>query len=262
MTTPAFPHLTIGITTRRGDPEWVQKNTKNYLQILAEYDVTAVILAPDCPVTLPGGKTFAPDPAGRLPADVLGELDGIVFSGGGDVDPKYFGEALNGAEPEAIDPLRDELELHLGRAALATDLPIFGICRGCQVLNVAAGGKMVQHLDGHRSTPDGTRFHEVRLTPATRLHGIIGQERLVVNTFHHQGLDGATLAPRFLPAAMADPDPWLIEAYESPEHLWVIGVQWHPERVFELETGHRRLWESFLTACADYRARRATGKGH
>jgi putative glutamine amidotransferase len=259
MTTQAFPPLIIGITVRRGDPESVQKSTKNYLQILAEYGVSPVILSPDCTATLPDGKTFTPDPAGRLPTAVLAALDGIVFSGGGDVDPKYFGEALNGAEPEAIDHLRDELELNLGQAALATELPTFGICRGCQVLNVAAGGKMVQHLDGHRSTPEGTRFHDVQLMPTSQLHQIIGQERLTVNTFHHQGLDRATLAPLFRPAAIADVDDWLIEAYESPQHPWVVGVQWHPERVFELEAGHRRLWESFLTACAAYRAQRRSG---
>ena len=245
--------LVIGVTTRRGDPEWVQKNTRNYLNILAEYNVTSVILAPDAPATLPNGASFHPDEQGRLPVAVLDHLDGIIFSGGGDVDPKYFGQPLNGAEEASIDHKRDELELHLGRRALAIDVPIFGICRGCQVLNVAAGGSMVQHLDGHRSPQDGTAFHPVALTPGSRLHQIVGQDSLPVNTFHHQGMDQASLAPLFKPAGIAEPDPWLVEAYESPSHRWVVGVQWHPERVFELDVAHRRLWEDFLNACVAYR---------
>ena len=246
-----FVGLTIGITVRRGDPEWVQKSTKNYLNTLQEYGATAVILAPDAPATLPGGAAFAPDPLGRLPTAVLDHLDGIVFSGGGDVDPAYFGEAHNGVEVDSIDRLRDELELTLGRAALERNLPIFGICRGCQVLNVAAGGKMVQHLDRHRSDPDATRFHDVVFIPESRLRAVVGAPTLRVNTFHHQGIDCATLAPIFTPTGVAIPDDWLIEAYESPAHRWVVGVQWHPERVFELDPGHRRIWESFLTACRD-----------
>src|SRR5207302_611127 len=152
-------------------------------------------------------------------------------------------QPLNGAELESIDPKRDELELHLGRQALVMDLPIFGICRGCQVLNVAAGGSMVQHLDNHRSPQDGTAYHAVALAPASRLRAVIGQDALAVNTFHHQGMDHASLAPIFAPVGVAQPDPWLVEAYESPGHRWVVGVQWHPERIFELEEGHRRLWE-------------------
>jgi putative glutamine amidotransferase len=247
----SFAGLVIGITVRRGDAEWVQKSTKNYLNILAEYGVTSVILAPDTPAQLPNGLSFAPDAQGRLPATLLTHLDGLILSGGGDVDPHYFGEPLNGAEPASIDHLRDELELHLGQAALEHDLPIFGICRGCQVLNVAAGGKMLQHFDGHRSTPEATRFHAVAFAPDSRLRTVVGTDELLVNTFHHQGMDQATLAPLFRTVAVAAPDPWLVEAYESPTHRWVVGVQWHPERIFELEAGHRRIWESFLAACLE-----------
>jgi putative glutamine amidotransferase len=74
-------------------------------------------------------------------------------------------------------------------------------------------------------------------------------DRLSVNTFHHQGMDLASMAPLFTPVALAQPDQWLVEAYESRQHRWVIGVQWHPERAFELDPGHRRLWESFVAVC-------------
>ncbi|MFO7632275.1 MAG: gamma-glutamyl-gamma-aminobutyrate hydrolase family protein, partial [Caldilinea sp.] len=81
-------------------------------------------------------------------------------------------------------------------------------------------------------------------------------DRFDVNTFHHQGIDQASLAPIFQAAAIADPDHWLVEAYESIAHKWVVGVQWHPERIFELSDAHRRLWESFIEACGSHRYER------
>ena len=246
--------LWIGITTRRGDAEWVQKNTRNYVAVVRDAGAEPIILSPDTPAALPDGRTFTPDARGRVGTAVLDSLDGLILSGGGDVHPRYFGQPLAGAEPESIDLLRDELEIELAQAALTQDLPLFGICRGCQVLNVAAGGSMVQHFDGHR-TPEGgpTNFHDVAIAPGSRLYAIVGDGALLVNTFHHQGLDAGALAPIFAPAAVAQPDAWLVEAYESQSHRWVIGVQWHPERHFELEDGHRRIWQSFFDACSNYR---------
>jgi putative glutamine amidotransferase len=241
--------LWVGVTTKSGAAAWVAENTKNYLAVLREQGAVPVVLAPDVVTTLPDGTTFAPDDQGRLPAAVLDRLDGLILSGGGDVHPQYFGQELNGAEVDRIDLRRDELELTLARAAMDRDLPLFGICRGCQVLNVAAGGAMVQHFDGHRSPADSTAFHEIAIVPGSRFHQIIGLARLAVNTFHHQGLDLPSMAPRFTPVGLADPDAWLIEAYESPDHRWLLGVQWHPERLFELDDAHRRLWASFLDAC-------------
>lgn len=246
--------LWIGITSRHGRPEWLQQNARNYLTMVASYQAAPVVLTPDQVAILPDGQRYAPAPSGRLPETVLDALDGLILSGGGDVAPHYFNQPLAGAEEESIDLKRDELEIGLAQAALARNLPIFGICRGCQVLNVAAGGAMIQHFDGHRSPADGaTRFHAVRVTAASRFREIVGADRFEVNTFHHQGLDQASLAPDFRVAALADPDQWLVEAYESVRHAWVIGVQWHPERIFELGEAHRRLWESFIAACSSYR---------
>jgi putative glutamine amidotransferase len=187
-------------------------------------------------------------------------LDGLILSGGGDVHPRHFGQQLDGAEPHSIDEKRDALELALAPAALGRNLPVFGICRGCQVLNVAMGGGMVQHFDGHR-TPEGgdTHYHDVTILPGSRLHGVVNDRSLTVNTFHHQGVDAATLAPLFSPAAVAQPDDWIVEAYESPQHRWVLGVQWHPERHFELDEGHQRIWQSFFDACREYQAERVKG---
>jgi putative glutamine amidotransferase len=255
-TAAAARPLYIGITARASTPDWLQRNVRNYLSMVASYRAVPIVLAPDSAAVLPDGTAFPLDERGRLPAEVLHALDGVILSGGGDVDPSYFGQELAGAEPESIDPRRDEQELDLVQAALARDLPIFGICRGCQVLNVAAGGQMIQHLDGHRSPEAGpTRFHPVAVAPDSALRGIVGTGEFAVNTFHHQGMDAATLAPGFRPAAVAKPDGWLVEAYESLEHRWVVGVQWHPERTFELDEPHLRLWDSFVAACWDGRAR-------
>ncbi len=246
--------LWIGVTTRHGSDTWLQENTRNYIAVVSAAGAIPVILAPDTPATLPDGRSFTPDGSGRIGASILSALDGLVLSGGGDVHPHYFGQPLAGAETETIDLKRDELEIELAQAALALDLPLFGICRGCQVLNVAAGGSMIQHLDGHRSPQEGpTSFHAVAIQPASRLAAIVGAATLPVNTFHHQGMDAPALAPLFAPVAYAQPDAWLVEAYESARHRWVLGVQWHPERSFELADGHRRIWESFFAACAQSR---------
>jgi len=245
------PNVIVGVTSRHGSSEWTNKNTHNYLNTLKNFGITAVILAPDTPAQLPNGKTYSANEKGQLDAEILNHLHGLILSGGGDVDPKYYGAELAGAEETSIDHARDELELSLAQAALAIDMPIFGICRGCQLLNVAAGGGMIQHFGGHRSPKDSTAYHDVVVTPQSRFQRIVNEETFAVNTFHHQGIDRATIAPIFMPSAIASPDNWLVEAYESHMHGWVVGVQWHPERTFELGDAHLRLWQSFLTACAD-----------
>ena len=245
--------LWIGITTRHGDAGWVERNTRHYVAIVRQFGAEPIILSPDRAAVLPNGTVYAPDDNGRLYAGILGAIDGLILSGGGDVHPRHFGQLLDGAEPHSIDEKRDELELALAPAALERNLPVFGICRGCQVLNVAMGGGMVQHFDGHR-TPEGgdTHYHEVAIVPGSRLHGMVAGDTLTVNTFHHHGVDAASLAPLFTPVAVAQPDAWLVEAYESLTHRWVLGVQWHPERQFELNEGHRRIWEDFFQSCKEY----------
>jgi len=241
----------IGLTSRHGDPAWVSKNTRHYIDVLNGLEADWVLLSPDAPATMSDGAVFMPDEQGRLSAALLEQLDGLILTGGGDVDPSYFGAALDGANPKVIDPKRDELELGLTRRALEMDLPTFGICRGCQVMNVAAGGGMVQHFDGHRSPKEGPFYHDVVVSKASRLREAVGQDLLAVNTYHHQGVDLASMAPIFDLAGLAHPDDWLVEALESDQHRWVMGVQWHPERLFELDDAHRRLWESFLRACKE-----------
>lgn len=249
--------VVVGVTSRSSAAAWRARWTANYENRLLERGATPVILAPDAPVVLPSGARYEPDAEGRLPVEILEHLDGIVFAGGGDVHPRYFGQEVAGVDVESIDLRRDELELALGRAALARDLPVFGVCRGCQVLNVAAGGAMVQHIEGHRSDTEAPRLHNVVVRSDSRLGAIAGDGTLAVNTYHHQALDRNTLATCFLPAAFDGSQGWVIEAYESPVHRWLLGVQWHPERAqdFAGETARRQeqLWNSFVDACGERR---------
>jgi putative glutamine amidotransferase len=177
--------------------------------------------------------------------DVLDRLDGIVFTGGSDVDPAHYGEAPH---PESgwVEE-RDRAELLLLRAALDRDLPLLGICRGLQVMAIAAGGKLHQHLpdvvghDGHRLREGGT--HRVRLATGTRCHTILGDE-VTVNSIHHQGIaDPGKLTP-----AGWSPDDDLLEAAEDPTRSFALGVQWHPE----MSTDHR-LFAALVAAAQETR---------
>ena len=190
----------VGITTRHGNAEWVQENTIDYINVLNGYGLTTVLLSPDTPVTLPDGSIFEPDEQGRLPFELLERLDGLVLAGGGDVDPAYFGAVLDGANEAGIDLKRDELELRLARQAMELDVPTFGICRGCQVLNVAAGGGMVQHFEGHRSPDESPAYHDVLLADDSRIRAMVGASTAVCQHLpppgHGSGIDGAEIHRR------------------------------------------------------------------
>ncbi len=176
-----------------------------------------------------GGRALVvpPDPHGA--EEVVAVLDGLVLSGGGDVDPARFGADAHPATDQ-VDVARDEGELALLRAALARDLPILGICRGMQLINVAYGGDLHQHVPdvvGHEAhKPRAGVFHDhtVRCDEGSRLGALLGG-RASVPSHHHQavGALGAGLV------ASAFADDGLTEALEDPARPFCLGVQWHPE---------------------------------
>jgi putative glutamine amidotransferase len=189
-------------------------------------------------------------------ASALARLDGLILTGGGDIDPAGYG-----AEPDPrtsrVHPERDQAELELLAAALADGLPVLGICRGLQLLNVARGGTLRQHLPaeaGHRPAPGMFGSHQVRLAPGSRLASILrpggGPAGLTLNvpTAHHQGI--ARLGEGLPPFAWAQDG--LIEAVELPpgpgQHPFVLAVQWHPEAGQD-----RRLVSALVAAAADGR---------
>ncbi|MEU0674217.1 gamma-glutamyl-gamma-aminobutyrate hydrolase family protein [Streptomyces sp. NPDC006172] len=169
-----------------------------------------------------------PDDPARA-AEAVARLDGLVVAGGPDVDPVHYGaERSPRCGPPA--PERDAWELALIHAALAAGTPLLGICRGMQLLNVATGGTLVQHLDGHAETVGVFGEHPVKPVPGTRYAALVPEET-TVPTFHHQAVDrlGAGLIPS---AHAAD---GTVEAVElPPSRGWVLGVQWHPEMAQDL----------------------------
>ncbi|MEV6484699.1 gamma-glutamyl-gamma-aminobutyrate hydrolase family protein [Streptomyces sp. NPDC051576] len=181
-----------------------------------------------------------PDSPEHAPATVS-RLDGLVIAGGPDVDPVRYGAQR---DPRTGPPAhaRDAWELALIQAALTAHVPLLGICRGMQLLNVALGGTLVQHLDGHAETPGVFGHHPVKPVPGTRYATAVPEETSVP-TFHHQSIDllgtGLTVS-----AWAEDGTP---EAVELPSAHWVLGVQWHPEMGEDLRV-MRALVEAAATA--------------
>lgn len=189
-----------------------------------------------------------------LISEMVDRVDGIILSGGVDVDPQLFGE-----EPDPnlgrIDPQRDVFELQLAQIALKKDKPILGICRGCQVLNIAAQGTVVQDIAAYygpekvykhsQSAPRWHLSHAVELLKGSKLAEIFGCTTLQVNSFHHQAVKDP--APGFLVTAKAKDG--VIEAIESVENKYVIGVQWHPELVWKQHPQFVSLFQSLIDAC-------------
>jgi len=193
-------------------------------------------------------------------ADTLGEifsrLDGVFITGGVDVDPSSYGEPktpLCGT----IDPDRDAVEIALLQHALTRQLPVFAVCRGIQILNVACGGTLYQDVTAqvpaalkhdYFPTPEqpNRKFlaHDVTVKPGSRLARILGDSVVPVNSMHHQAIKD--LAPRLAPTAYA-PDG-IIEGVEGAESQYLIAVQWHPEELTETQPGMARLFSTFVEA--------------
>ena len=200
------------------------------------------------PVLLPN----ADDPA--LAETYLDLIDGLLLSGGDDPHPRHFGEEPH-PNLEMVDERRDLFEIALARGARRRGLPVFGICRGIQLLNIAAGGDIYQDLvtqsdsqirHVQRTVADGP-WHEVEITPGSRLAEITGEERLAVNSFHHQACrrPGAGLQ------VVARSGDGLIEALEEPNTPFCLGVQWHPELAQnEPRSASRALFAAFANAAS------------
>ncbi|HEY6101715.1 MAG TPA: gamma-glutamyl-gamma-aminobutyrate hydrolase family protein [bacterium] len=193
--------------------------------------------------------------AGTDPQAILRDLDGLLFSGGVDIDPTEFGEAVVPDAGVEIDLERDAAELPLARAALATDIPVFGICRGVQTLAVAGGGSLHQDLSvlGHAlarhqqrkaGKDERANAHGVDVEPGTILARAVGEGTQEVNSFHHQ-------AVRDLPAGFvvtARSTDGVVEAVEDPRRAFTLGVQWHPERMVDRDPAQRKLFAAFVEA--------------
>ncbi|MBI2867857.1 MAG: gamma-glutamyl-gamma-aminobutyrate hydrolase family protein [Chloroflexi bacterium] len=200
----------------------------------------------------PGAQSCLLTPSGpsRDIRPLLDTVDGLLLPGGTDIDPALYGqERLPTTGP--LHPAFDGFELALVGEALSRDMPVLAICRGMQLLNIAFGGKLLQHVPGH-DVKAGNRsiFHEVFISPGSRLATVVGQGHggfPWVNSRHHQGIDQARLGEGLL-ATCYSPSDGLIEAVESHAHRFVLGVQWHPERLEDYQPGgvmHRKFLKLF-----------------
>lgn len=179
------------------------------------------------------------------PEPLVERLDALLLTGGSDVDPGSYGAPAH-AETHGVWPERDAFELALCRAALERGLPVLGVCRGMEVLNVACGGTLIQHLpeligsDRHRHTPGSFADHEVRLEPGSLAARAVGAERTVVKSHHHQGVDA--LGDGLGATGWSVPDD-VIEAIELERPAFALGVLWHPE-----EDGRSRVVGALVEA--------------
>ena len=231
----------IGITTYVTPARWGHWDTDAVL-VPAAY-VQAIEEAGGRPVLVP--------PSDDGIEETLDAVQGLLFSGGSDLDPDLYDQEPH-EETVGIVPERDRAELTLLEAALARDLPVLAVCRGSQVLNIARGGDLVQHLpdvvgdDKHKHTPGTFADHDVTLEPGTRLADLLGR-RAPVKSHHHQGFGRVGEGLR----VAAHAEDGTIEAVEDPSHRFALGVLWHPEAGED-----RKLFEELVAAAVEYRAAR------
>ncbi len=236
-----FPR--IGIPCQFND----EANTRRHVTLISQNASYVQCVIDAGGVSLPIPPTL-PDAMLR---EIYEDLDGLLLAGGVDMGPALYGEPPH-ARLGRQDPARDHVELELTRWALADGLPLFGICRGIQMLNVAAGGSLYQDIssqvEGALQHPNGKAprdaiTHTVRVTPGSKLHAILGEAEVGVNSLHHQAVK--RIAAGFIVTAES-PDG-LVEAMEGVDQPFCLAVQWHPEELTELP-GMRALFRAFVEA--------------
>jgi putative glutamine amidotransferase len=211
--------------------------------LLRQDYLRAVETAGGLPLVLAPGR---PEDA----ADLLDRVQGLVLTGGSDIDPSLYGETRHEQVTQVFRE-RDDFELALCRLALERDLPLLAICRGCQVLNVASGGTLVQDIPFQLSgavnhDPERERWeaaHDVTVLPGTKLRAILGRERVAVNSFHHQAVKQIG---RALAVSARSIEDGVVEAIEAPDRSFALGVQWHPESFWNRDESFQSLFEALV----------------
>jgi gamma-glutamyl-gamma-aminobutyrate hydrolase PuuD len=233
----------VGITTYVTPARW------------SYWDLEAALIPADYvkAVERAGGRPLLVPPSTDGIDETLDALDALVFSGGSDIDPELYGDEPH-PETFGVHAERDAAELELLRRALERDMPVLGICRGSQVLNVALGGDLHQHLpellghERHKHDPPGVfADHDVRIEPGTKLAEVLEAGETDVKSHHHQGF--RRLGAGLVEAARADDGT--VEAVEDPQKRFALGVLWHPEAGENM-----RLFEALVEQARDYRAAR------
>lgn len=243
----------IGITTSHDTQEKAYFLKYSYAE--------SIVRAGGLPVLLPSDEAVGQE------AEYAAAVDGILFAGGGDLHPRYFGEEpFEGFESGSILPQRDSFEIRLYQEAEKRRLPMLGICRGIQVMAAAAGGSIYQDIDTGmkraqrirhmQKAPDWCETHTVKLVAGTKLAGIYGTEQIMTNSFHHQAVKRAPEGYRVNAWSLDG----VIEGMESVSLAFCIGVQWHPERTADRDTRTAELFRTLVKYSALYSARKCTVK--
>jgi putative glutamine amidotransferase len=240
---PGAPRIVITVSdpSRSSDPALLGEKQQRYADALARHGAEPVFVHAGLPA--------------RDRADALATMDGLLLSGGRDIDPARYGRPWHPSESVETD--RDALEADAWAAAAERALPVVGVCRGLQAINVFSGGTLIQHLDGHAAPPGRAgpvTMHPLRVEPGTRLARILFPTNvrggvLEVNSSHHQGVGAANLAPGLVPNARAASSAGeLIEGLETRDGRFVLGVQCHPERTDSTPKQFERLFAFFVDA--------------
>lgn len=239
----------IGITCSRYiGGAWSQYSPGHYLDYTFNQYSRAVASDGGVPVLIPVAQTPA------TVAELTARLDGVLFSGGPDIHPRRYGQQPSRGLGDIDDDL-DEMELQLARAAIESDVPVLGICRGIQLLNVSLGGTLIQDIASETEAPINhtqkaaktVNSHTVEIVRDSLLARIVKQRRIWVNSRHHQAV--GTPAGGLTVAARA-PDG-IIEAVELPAGRFFLAVQWHPEGTWDRDRFSKALFRAFVAAAAD-----------
>jgi putative glutamine amidotransferase len=235
----------IGITCSLQRFPTRDRHDSGYFYLYEPY-VAAIHEGGGIPIIIPIGL------GGRYPARIFELLNGLVLSGGGDVDPNRYGDILTTAL-KMVEPKKDQTEIDLFNLAFNKNIPVLGICRGAQIMNVALDGTLYQDVTGQvrmalnhdPDFPHEEPSHEVRIERDSKLYKALGESSIWVNSWHHQAmkLHGKGL----LVSARASDG--VIEAIEHPNKKWVIGVQWHPELMWQSDKTQAKLFKVFVDAC-------------
>ena len=218
-----------------------RENPRRYVEILESFGAEVDVVIP---------------PEKRPVEQLMEGVGGVLLPGGPDIDPNLYGVS---PDPDAgLDVCRelDDLDLRILRYSLDLDMPVLAICRGMQLLNVACGGTLIQHLSGHQPDTEGEsdigRSHNIFLAPGAKAAAVIGAAGFFkVNSFHHQGLNESMRSPDLMATGYSLEDG-LVEALESPNHSWVIGFQCHPERQDEVPRSFSNLFAAFVERCEGF----------
>ena len=228
--------LTVADIRRSSDPELSARKNARYAEAVVRHGGRPLLL---------DGTASEIERSSAFEA-----MDGLLLTGGTDIDPARYGRPNTGSVD--VEPDRDALEADAWAAAQIRDVPVLGICRGFQAINVFAGGSLIQDVPGHAGPGWGTgpaRMHPIRIERDGLLARALGSGSEPVNTYHHQGVTAADLAPGLRATAWAEsPVGDIVEALELPGDRFVVGVQCHPERTEFSPPGFERLWSAFVDA--------------